>query len=89
MKVLHFLKRCMVALSALVSLLFHTIISLLWSVCTLAWRYKQIIWGTVYLSAIPLFAWRYASMDHGFFAPNMQLERSFSEDANNTKGPSD
>jgi hypothetical protein len=43
---------------------------------------QKYIWVTLYLGAIPVFAWIYSGLDHAFFEPNIQLERSYGADAN-------
>ena len=42
---------------------------------------QKYIWSGLYLLAIPGFGWAYSTMEKAFYAPNMRLEQSYSEDA--------
>jgi hypothetical protein len=42
---------------------------------------QKYIWAGLYLLAIPGFGWAYSKMERAFYAPNMRLEQSYSEDA--------
>jgi hypothetical protein len=49
-------------------------------------RKQKYTWAALYLAAIPGFGFAYSYMERAFYVPNMRLEQSYSEDAEQVAG---